>query len=49
METTPRMPLSDNECARTLATIELIYRPWRGGVGAKIAALGKLVRAVLGR
>ena len=42
-------PVKDNEYARTLATIELIYRPWRGGVGAKIAALGKLVRAVLGR
>ncbi len=39
-------PVSDNEYARTQATIDLIYRR---GVGAKLAALGKLVRAALGR
>ena len=39
-------PVKDHEYARTAATIDLIYRR---GVGAKVAALGRLVRAALGR
>ncbi|MCU1279973.1 MAG: hypothetical protein JWM53_3519 [bacterium] len=39
-------PVKDNEYARTQATIDLIYRR---GIGAKLAALGKLVRSALGR
>ena len=38
-------PVGEHEYARTQATIDLIYRR---GVGAKLAALGRLMRAALG-